>query len=440
MKKPKLGHTTSRYKDRPAQAIGAAELRSPSLVQHAITAQTVQQSDITIEAVGILKAHGVLNERRARAIIECDPTKQFHLVCGSCGSLASVRAAGCGSRLCQHCSKKKRAKLFNRLRDVFSTFDTLRFLTLGFKNTTSIDREYFIKCQRQFHDMVKRLSRAKHPKGCYCGRCDEGRKNIKGYRFGTYVNVLEVKVHHEGDPRIASGTEDFLGLYETTEYNAHYHTLFDGDYIPQAVIQQCFSDATKGESYIVYIKAPAYGRPITFRKAALSYVCKYLGKIEGIKSAEELAQFYIATEKIRFYNVGWKKEDRPKPQKMKLTCAHCNAQNWITSYSVGGEIFSQLCGDREPDPEGVYLAPALPIPVINIDDNEKITITYDDMTTQERIAVRNQDIVAYCTLPQHISAIGVHFMLEEEELRERLEALRNGGQLMELKPDIYMRP
>ncbi len=122
--------------------------------------------------------------------------------------------------------------------------------------------------------------------------------------------------------------------YEYDQWNVHYHVLFDGDYIPQSVCSDLFSRVTGGESRYTYIKAPGYGQPIAAQKAALRYVLKYLGKVEGINNDPSvLAEFYTATKKVRFYNIGLNKAEKtalPAPQ--SLTCRNCGSQRWRTLF------------------------------------------------------------------------------------------------------------
>jgi len=426
--KRKIGEST--YEGSHSQYIvnnntTSVELVEPSLVQHA-TSRTSVQPDITLQALDILQDRGVLTSTRAQAVRACDPTRRFTLICGGCGNLASIRAAGCNSRICFHCAKGRRGKLFNRLKTVFATFDRLRFLTIGFKNTPTIDNGYFKQCSAQF-DLVKK----------YLKR--------EGYEFGTYVNVLEVKYHRAGEPIIERSSGKTIGTYETAQWNVHYHVLFDGDYIPQASAQKAVEKATRGESFYAYIKeikASHTQQPVTDSKKALSYVIKYLGKLDGHDgNANVLAEFYTATEGIRFYNVGLKKKDRIyKQQPMKLTCTECGSQNWITVYQEPKE-FEKLAAGREPNPDGAFLqAIRPPQPVVTIADDLRMQVTFEDVGLDDtKPVVTKRDVLNYISQPRGFKEIETHFEIDADSVETILAKLRTDGDIMQIKPGVYIR-
>lgn len=424
---------------------------SPSLVQTAITVS--RQPQVTLDAVRLLHERGVLGAKRAEQIVNCQADRTVIFICADCGNVAQVKLQGCGSRLCMYCNGKHRQRNYMRLQGVFGEFETLRFLTLGFRNVSEISENYFKECQEQFRLFKQSLARARHVQGCLCGRCDYGKKEVKGYTLGGYVNVMEVKFHRKGEIIRSRKDGRVMGEYTYDQWNVHYHILYDGDYIPQGIAQDFFSRATGGESFYTYIKACAYREPVQYQKAALRYVLKYLSKLEGHGGDPQIiARFYEATRKVRFFNIGLKKADRQRlPPKQKITCDVCGGQDWLTPYNAGDVLDKLLEGVTAFG--STHLSPAKPknlspsavAPLV-----QSMEIVIDDIESPIGTSVGSRKISrgviagflmnngpqSFDSLKQGLSEQGVS--CSDRELEHILSLMQRDGDIYSIKPGEWM--
>ena len=309
-------HTSNIYQNIPTNSFlcyNNVDIRSnnvvyPSLVHKAITVPAPSQPEHIQETLRLLQATGFYTPERVRDILNCQMGKALTFVCTNCHNVVELTLKKCNSRLCPFCQATRRKRVYHQLADIFKTYQRLRFLTLGFANVPTLSKGYFLRCQGQFRALKRELQK-------------------RGYHFGTYVNVLEVKFHARGEPITSRKSGEVLGEYLRDEWNVHYHVLFDGDYIPQGILSDLLLKVTGGESFYTYIKAPN-NDTIHSSGAALHYVLKYLGKVQvNSYTPSVLATFYQATEKVRFYNISLTRQDKThKPPPYRLTCANCQQQ------------------------------------------------------------------------------------------------------------------
>lgn len=406
----------------PEGAYSAPADSSTLLVQYATSLSTTLQPTIAQDTIKLLVEQGFLSTKRATDILACDPERRFYLVCGGCGNLASIRASGCNSRLCMYCNKRKRHKLFNRLSKVFATFERLRFLTIGWKNIgfEELTPEYFKKISKYFERLRQRLKR-------------------HGYEFGTYVCVPETKFHFAGEPKYDSGTGQQIGRYERDEWNVHYHVLFDGDYVPQKEISAALYSITNKETSYAYITGMTDGNPVLNQKKALSYTIKYLGKLEGHNGdLRVLAQFFKGTENVRFYNVGWKRADRQKKEKLKLTCTRCDSQKWISPF-METKYWDMLTAGKVPDEEGTCLKPPHPAPVLISHEDETMTIAFEDIEGIRVKRYNRASLLAFLNTPQALETLCGEYQMSEDEIMIELETLSERGDIVELPNHLWTR-
>lgn len=268
-----------------------------------MTEQVLAEQD---RALSLLVSRGVLDESRAYGVRSCEKLRVPSIVvCGSCFARMTFRARGCNSRLCSWCNQSRRARMYARLADTFRTCRELRFLTLSFKNTDRLERSHLLGLHKEF-EYVRTILRR------------------KGYTFGTYAAVLEVK--HNG-----------------RDWHPHLHILYDGDYIPQRLVSDALLSATKGRSRYAYIeRVRQERRGVRSSNGALRYVLKYLGKAEGVVTSELMAEYYVATEGVRLVNVGYSRR-APKVRRQKLCCPSCGATSgFLTIYNTEPEWWTGI--------------------------------------------------------------------------------------------------
>lgn len=362
----------------------------------------VAQYPDTMQVAHRLCELGVLTVDRVEQIRKCQHKELMYAVCGGCGSTNQLHIGGCGARICSFCAKRTRWRTFNNNKETFKELGNLRFLTLGFKNvdsTTLYEREqYTYKSSRKVDGKKIKFDKTAE-RNKYLNMCveqfEELRRLLKveGLEFGTFLRVLEVKRHkflvsaptltrekirkyHRENGLVCGfneknktvklpdkamldllqSLEPIADIEEIDEWNCHYHILFDGDYMPIRKITELFGKATKGEStyaYIEKVKDEGFkGEVLTpenialRRNRALNYVLKYLGKIDGLTDVEELAQFYKATENVKFFTRGIKKRDYKPKVDLVRTCGECGSQHFIYTMNpnapeiqpYGGEI------------------------------------------------------------------------------------------------------
>jgi hypothetical protein len=259
------------------------------------------------------------------------------------------------------------------------------------------------------------------------------------------VNVLEVKFHKKGEQILRRSDGAVIGEYEYDQWNVHYHILFDGDFIPQGIAQDQFSKATGGESFYTYIKACAINEPVRYKKSALTYVLKYLGKVEGVNNDPRvLAQFYEATKGLRFYNVGFKKADRERlPEKQKLTCNVCGSQQWYARYTLESKDFEKLLSSAVTR-EGASFAPAREQPVREHDENScpPVEVAFDDVSGAGMIVRVSRKTMVATYLREHgpTSFADLVAVLEvsESRLESLLEKMARDGEIFSIRPGEWM--
>jgi transposase-like protein len=208
-------------------------------------------------------------ERRAESVLRClnEGYQDEILLRRKDAEILINQRIGCNSPVCPVCTELKRKVTRKKLMSVVSQYKEPRFLTLSFKNTFDLSRDYLLSLSKQFHRFKFYLKR-------------------KGYVLGNYIAILEIK------------------KTKSHGWNPHYHIIYDSTYIPKRAFSQVLKLATKGESYIIDVRSMSKGDRVRNRVSAMYYVTKYISKM-NYRSDDftDMITFYDSIKNIRFTKV-----------------------------------------------------------------------------------------------------------------------------------------
>lgn len=211
---------------------------------------------------------------------------------------------GCNSRLCPHCVEKMKKQYRRALRTVISSYKQPRFLTVGFRNTPDLTKDYLKKCSYQFNRFVRNIKRKSR---------QLEKQGQRAILLGDYICVLEIKFHKKGALIKDKKTGKPIGIYQDNNWNVHYHIIFDGTFLPQKIASDILKKTTKGESQYVDIRYISREK-IRSKMKALNYVTKYLSKMHtDTLDYKHSIEYYNAINKIRFVKICGKKPDPKLP-------------------------------------------------------------------------------------------------------------------------------
>jgi hypothetical protein len=259
------------------------------------------------------------------------------LECPGCGLRHAVRHH-CGHRACGRCQEIQRHRKVQDLWPLAQTFKAPRFLTLTFKSRSRLTRDWRrwqAACLRKF--FKNKEIAAKLGGGIWAWEI-------------TYNQRLKM-------------------------WHPHFHILFDGQYIPKALVKKIWSGIAEG-AFIVDVR-PVVGVGDVARRGALRETVKYITKgIDFVDDEELLTQFLVATKGMRRIGVfgnryGYKAPKPPAtdktrwiidpftgggPRKIECECGHKALPQFFRRIGGYGVLFNEeqaawLASIRgEPDP------------------------------------------------------------------------------------------
>lgn len=224
---------------------------------------------------------------------------------------------GCNSKLCPNCVEKHKKNWRGKCHDVVKKYKDPRFMTVSFKNVTTISEEYLVKCNHEFMRVREQIRDFRlwdtfsKKKRLELSKKGLKRKNYKPlYRIDSYINVMEIKRNYKGDAvfhyyrdKHHKWKKKFIGYRDKTDWNMHYHIIYDGSFINQRDIRKIFYKVTKGESHHIDLQWCSQDR-IHNRARALNYITKYISKmIIPNKDVPTMIEYYNATFNKKFIKV-----------------------------------------------------------------------------------------------------------------------------------------
>jgi hypothetical protein len=243
-------------------------------------------------------------ENKAQRVIQCTQNEKvadelFFELDAQTGTPKSINRFQlvCNSRLCPHCSRRNQRRNLFKIYKEIQEYQTPRFITVGFRAVHTLTKTYIKQISKLHYNFMKEL-RVK-------------RKWHQKFDLGRFVSVMEIVRHYEGEPKYDSETKEIISYYKKDQWYIHFHTIFDGDYLPNKkendyLITEIFKRITKGEGNYVYIKKIT--NKVRDRGKASNYISKYLSKgYEQYPLMKDRIEFFKATRKIRFVRFGGRK-------------------------------------------------------------------------------------------------------------------------------------
>jgi hypothetical protein len=234
----------------------------------------------------------------------------------------------CNNRFCPYCSEKLRQKKLKRIVKIIKQYKTPRFLTLSFRNTNKLNKDYLKECATVGNRFIKELksNRSWH-KDLRQQKCLDKKITNKEYwesdiYINNYVSVLEVSFNPKGSNQINRDTKEIIGVYDADNWNVHYHYIMDSSFIDVYLAREIFKKISKDNSFYVYINANATKRNnnlVINSYSASNYISKYLSKVESsiFHDYTTLKDYYYSTDKIHFLKISGIKETDEIEKKFK---------------------------------------------------------------------------------------------------------------------------
>lgn len=227
-------------------------------------------------------------------------------LCGTCpimwesdSGLPFVVWGHCRDRMCPRCQEERARKVRGRVRDLVSTYNAPRFMTLTLAPDGSGLAARLSKLLRSYRELRRRRS------------------------FREYVSAGVAAI-------------EIVLNRETREWHVHLHAVVDGDYFPQQLLSDEWRSVT-GDSYIVDI------RSVKDRNATSDYIAKYVSKAVDIHAwpPGAVREYAIATTGRRvLITSGLSHACNVDPRKIvdlpraKRVLARCND---IISWALAGD-------------------------------------------------------------------------------------------------------